>query len=97
MAQQYLGSIASRLGANVYETDEGNPHIVINQDAVRAGGIGPMLARICPAHVYTVEADGTVSAEWAACLECGTCLALAPEALSWHYPAGAMGIFYREG
>ena len=97
MADQHLGSIASRLAKNVYETDEGNPHIVVDQEAVRAGGLASLLVRICPAHVYSLEKDGTVSAEWAACLECGTCLALAPKAVSWHYPAGGMGISYREG
>ncbi len=97
MTETYRGSIASRLGVNMYEIDEGNPHIVVDQDAVRASGVAPMLERICPAHVYSVEADGTLSAEWAACLECGTCLALAPEAVSWRYPAGAMGVVYREG
>ena len=97
MADQHLGSIASRLAKNVYETDEGNAHIVVNQEAVRSGGYAALLERICPAKVYTVEADGTVSAEWAACLECGTCRAVAPEAVTWHYPNGGMGIVYREG
>ena len=44
------------------------------------------------------EADGTISVEFAACLECGTCLAVAaPGALTWHYPEGAMGVMFREG
>ncbi|MDR1186688.1 MAG: 4Fe-4S dicluster domain-containing protein, partial [Bifidobacteriaceae bacterium] len=61
-------------------------------------GAGPLLERICPAHVYTVQPDGSVGALWAACLECGTCLALAPPGvLTWHYPSGGMGIVYRQG
>jgi ferredoxin like protein len=39
-----------------------------------------------------------IAVEFAACLECGTCLAIAaPGALQWHYPRGGMGISYREG
>ena len=54
--------------------------------------------RICPAHVYTEEADGSVGFTAAACLECGTCLAVAPEgALSWHYPRGGFGVAFRQG
>jgi ferredoxin-like protein FixX len=35
---------------------------------------------------------------YAACLECGTCKAMAaPGALTWHYPRGGFGIAYREG
>ena len=34
----------------------------------------------------------------AACLECGTCLAVAPAGvLRWHYPRGGYGIAFREG
>jgi ferredoxin like protein len=52
----------------------------------------------CPAHVYTEEPDGTISVEYAACLECGTCLAIAaPGALKWHYPRGGFGVQFREG
>ena len=33
-----------------------------------------------------------------ACLECGTCLAVAaPGALTWHYPRGGFGVQFREG
>jgi ferredoxin-like protein FixX len=32
--------------------------------------------------------------EYAACLECGTCLAIA---LKWHYPLGGFGVQFREG
>jgi ferredoxin like protein len=41
---------------------------------------------------------GKVLVEYAACLECGTCLAVAaPGSLTWHYPRGGFGIQYREG
>ena len=47
--------------------------------------------------------DGTgralgAGAGHAACLECGTCLAMAPKGvLKWHYPRGSFGIMFREG
>ncbi|AJC69303.1 4Fe-4S dicluster domain-containing protein [Trueperella pyogenes] len=91
------GSINDRLARNVYDIDEGNPHIVIHQERVRATGAAKILVNVCPAHVYSEE-NGEVMAEYAACLECGTCLAVAPPGtLTWRYPAGSMGIAYREG
>ena len=42
--------------------------------------------------------DGTIGVEYAAGLECGTCLAMAPKGvLKWHYPRGSFGIMFREG
>jgi Ferredoxin-like protein len=93
-----IGSVPERLSKNMYVVDEGNPHIKVNQEIARATGTGKLLVQVCPAHVYAEEEDGTISVEYAACLECGTCLAVAaPGALEWHYPSGGMGIIYREG
>ena len=98
MSEFFEGSVTERLAGNVYEVDEGNSHIEINQEIARATGTGKRLVKVCPAHVYSEEADGTISIEYAACLECGTCLAVAaPGALKWHYPAGSMGVVFREG
>ena len=53
---------------------------------------------MCPAHVYSEAPDGTIAVEAAACLECGTCLAVAPPgSLRWHYPRGGFGVTFREG
>ena len=93
-----LGTVAERLNANVYNLDEEESHIVVDQDAARRTGTGKLLVRVCPARVYAEEADGTISVEYAACLECGTCLAVAaPGTLTWRYPRGGFGIAYREG
>lgn len=93
-----LGSVPERLARNRYDLDEGVSHIEVDQDAARATGAGALLERLCPAHVYRVEPDGTVGVEHAACLECGTCLAVAPPGvLRWHYPRGGYGVVYREG
>lgn len=91
-------SIPERLAGNRFELDEGTSHIEINQELAKATGTGKRIVAVCPAHVYTEEADGTISVEYAACLECGTCLAVAsPGALTWHYPRGGMGVHFREG
>lgn len=93
-----FGSVPERLARNRYDLDDGTSHIEVDQDAVRRLGVAQMLVRVCPAHVYAQEPDGTVSAAAAACLECGTCLAVAPPgALTWHYPRGGFGIAFREG
>jgi ferredoxin like protein len=92
------GQVPERLAHDRYELDEGVSHIEVHQEAARAAGAGPLLVRICPAHVYREEADGTISAEYAACLECGTCRAVAPPGvLTWHYPRGGFGVTFREG
>ena len=93
-----FGSVPDRLARNTYTLDDSQSHIEVHQDVARATGTGKLLVRICPAHVYTEEADGTITAAYAACLECGTCLAVAaPGSLTWHYPRGGFGVAYREG
>jgi ferredoxin like protein len=92
-----LGSLTDRLAKDRFEPDA-ESHIVVDQAAAKATNSGPLLVRVCPAGVYSLQPDGSVGVMAAACLECGTCLALAPPGvLTWHYPAGAMGVSYREG
>lgn len=96
MAQ--FGSITDRLAGNTYHLDESESHIVVNQEIAKRTGTGKLLVRVCPAHVYSEEPDGTINVTYAACLECGTCRAVAaPGALEWHYPSGGFGIAFREG
>jgi len=93
-----FGTITERLDRNRYETDEAQSHIEVDQAAARAADAGPLLVRICPAHVYSLQPDGSVGLVYAACLECGTCRALAPAGvLTWHYPRSGMGVTFREG
>ncbi|MDR1798429.1 MAG: 4Fe-4S dicluster domain-containing protein [Bifidobacteriaceae bacterium] len=92
-----LGSITQRLNKVQFGTDSAS-HITVNQGAAKAAGAGPLLVRICPAGVYSLQPDGSVGVLHAACLECGTCLAVAPPGvLEWHYPAGGMGVAFRQG
>lgn len=98
MKKNQFGSVPERLDRNRYETDVEQSHIQIDQLAAQATGAGPMLVRICPAHVYSLQADGSIGILYAACLECGTCLAVAPPGvLTWHYPRSGMGVIFREG
>ncbi|MBP3222761.1 MAG: 4Fe-4S dicluster domain-containing protein [Actinomycetaceae bacterium] len=94
-----LEKLPARLSVNMYETDDGNSHIELHQEYLsQHQDVADMLVRVCPAHVYRYGSNGVLEAEFAACLECGTCAMLAPaEALTWHYPEGGMGIVYREG
>lgn len=93
-----FGSVPERLARNRYDLDEEESHIEVDQEVAKATGAGPLLVRVCPAYVYSQSEDGTVEVEYAACLECGTCLAVAPEgSLRWHYPRGGMGVAFREG
>jgi len=91
-------SVPERLTKNRFLLDEEQCHIEVNQEVAKATGTGKLLVACCPAHVYAEEPDGTISVEYAACLECGTCLAIAaPGALKWHYPRGGFGVQFREG
>jgi ferredoxin like protein len=91
-------TVSERLACNRFVLDESEPHIVINQVVAKVTGTAERIIAICPAKVYSWAADGTVAVEYAACLECGTCLAVAdPGALEWHYPRGGFGVQFREG
>lgn len=91
-------SVPERLAKNRFELDEEASHIEVNQELVKATGCAQAIVKCCAAQVYTEEPDGSLSVEYAACLECGTCLAVAaPGALTWHYPRGGFGVQYREG
>lgn len=93
-----FGTVTERLDRNRYETDVEESHIQIDQQAAAATEAGPLLVRVCPAHVYSQQTDGAIGVLYAACLECGTCLAVAPPGvLSWHYPSSGMGVIFREG
>ena len=91
-------TIPERLAKNRFVLDDDQSHIEVNQQITKASGCGKAIVACCPAHVYAEEPDGNLSVEYAACLECGTCLAVAaPGALKWHYPRGGFGTTFREG
>ena len=89
-------SIPEKLAINKFELDEGHPHIELNNEICQEC-VDKACLFICPAGVYT-EQDGKIMADWAGCLECGTCKAACPtEALTWVYPRGGFGVMYRYG
>jgi ferredoxin like protein len=91
-------SVPQRLSKNRFVLDDDESHIEVDQEIVKTTGCGATIVDCCPAHVYAQEPDGTLLVEYAACLECGTCLAVAaPGALDWHYPRGGFGIQFRHG
>lgn len=53
----------------------------------------------CPAHVYILEADGSIRVSYEGCLECGTCRIICGEVknIEWKYPRGGFGVSYRYG
>lgn len=90
-------SVSDRLAVNRFEIDEEESHIEVNQELCRTTGTGRRLIAVCPAGVYS-EQNGEIVVDYAACLECGTCLAVAsPGALTWKYPRGGFGVTFREG
>jgi ferredoxin like protein len=90
-------SVPEKLSINKYELDEGVPHIEVNNDLCQKECTLKPCLYVCPAIVYT-EQDGKIMADWAGCLECGTCKAACPtEALKWFYPRGGFGVIYRYG
>ena len=60
MSALTIDSVPARLAGNTYNLDEEESHIEVNQELARATGAGKLLERVCPAHVYSVEEDGSV-------------------------------------
>ncbi|EEG86917.1 putative Ferredoxin-like protein FixX [Proteus penneri ATCC 35198] len=60
-----------KLGINKFNVDEENPHIVVKDQPDRQ--VLETLVKACPAGLYKKQEDGTISFDYAGCLECGTC------------------------
>ncbi|MDR1616301.1 MAG: 4Fe-4S dicluster domain-containing protein [Syntrophomonadaceae bacterium] len=89
-------NLKSKLGLNVFKRDK-DPHIVIKEGCAKDGRLKKALL-VCPAGLYTENADGEVELTMDGCLECGTCLiACGAEVLEWNYPSGGAGVQYRFG
>ena len=89
-------SLSDKLVLNKFNVNEGEPHIIINNQICRKCSKKYCLFA-CPAGLYT-ELNEEITVEWAGCLECGTCLAICENsAIDWKYPQGGFGISYRHG
>lgn len=86
------------LGRNKFNVDEDEPHIVLNKNICAACAEKPCLV-VCPAVLYKLDDSGTISFDYAGCLECGTCRVMCKNKgiVKWAYPRGTFGVNYRFG
>ncbi|NLW92031.1 MAG: hypothetical protein GXY34_10610 [Syntrophomonadaceae bacterium] len=88
--------LKAKLGLDVFKHDN-EPHIKIKPGMER----DPRLKRavlVCPAGLYSLNAEGEVELTIDGCLECGTCrIACGVEVLDWNYPTGGAGVQFRFG
>ena len=86
-----------KLGVNKFNVDEENPHIIIKQQPDMQ--VLDTLVKAYPAGLYKKQQDGSVSFDYAGCLECGTCRILGLDSAleKWEYPRGTFGVEYRYG
>ncbi|OGO41138.1 MAG: hypothetical protein A2Z04_08920, partial [Chloroflexi bacterium RBG_16_57_9] len=87
-------SIEARLGLNVFAIDK-QPHIVIHQEVCDAQCTLRPCLFVCPAKLYSIDAEKKMHVNFEGCLECGTCLiACQDRALEWVYPRAGYGVQY---
>ena len=99
-------SLEERIGELTYDTDVGNPHIVVEDNSFAASGAA---VTACPVSSMdygggcyrdeTVQSNGdekrVVSLDTQPCVECGTCAIVADT--RWEHPRGGKGVEFREG
>ena len=99
-------ALIDRIGDLTYNTDIGNPHIVVEDDSWEASGAAvwscPVSARDFGAGCYreeTVKTNGSeekrVSLDTQPCIECGTCAVVADT--HWVHPRGGKGVEFKQG
>ena len=99
-------SLEARIGELTYDTDVGNPHIVVEDNSFEASGAAvtacPVSAEGFGGGCYrdeTVQSNGdeerVVSLDTQPCVECGTCAVVADT--HWEHPRGGKGVEFKEG
>lgn len=90
-------NIEAKLGLNVFKIDE-QAHIIIDHQICQTKcRLQPCLV-VCPADLYTLDAENNIQVDFEGCLECGTCLiACQDDALTWLYPRAGHGVQFRFG
>jgi electron transfer flavoprotein-quinone oxidoreductase len=99
-------SLEERIGDLTYDTDIGNPHIVLEDNSFEASGAAvsacPVSAKDFGGGCYREEFVRTngeerhvVSLDTQPCVECGTCAVVADT--EWTHPRGGKGVEFREG
>lgn len=95
-------SVEDLLSCNHFNTDEKNPHIIVNPDSCTGCKVKPCLT-CCPAQLYKQDrSSGIVHFDHLGCLECGTCRLVCQEMgnggiTQWKYPLHSFGVQYRCG
>jgi electron transfer flavoprotein-quinone oxidoreductase len=98
--------LADRIGDLTYDTDIGNPHIVLDDNSFEASGAAvsacPVSAKDFGGGCYRdekVRTNGSekhvVSLDTQPCVECGTCAVVADT--NWEHPRGGKGVEFRQG
>ncbi|HET7325104.1 MAG TPA: FAD-dependent monooxygenase [Halococcus sp.] len=98
--------LEERIGDLTYDTDVGNPHIVVQDNSFEASGAAvaacPVSAADYGGGCYreeTIQSNGdekrVVSLDTQPCVECGTCAVVADT--HWEHPRGGKGVEFREG
>ena len=90
-------TIDDKLALNLFNTDDNNSHIDVDQKSKDAEEIRKLVLA-CPAGCYKLI-DGNFSFSHLGCLECGTCrvLSLGKVVKSWNHPESGIGVSYRQG
>ncbi|MDY7081033.1 MAG: flavoprotein, partial [Halobacteria archaeon] len=99
-------SLLDRIGDLTYDTDVGNPHIIVEDESFDASGAAvwscPVSARDFGGGCYRdekVESNGgeehVVSLDTQPCIECGTCAVVADT--EWRHPRGGKGVDFKQG
>lgn len=91
-------SVEEKLGVNKFFVDEEKAHVEIDPDYPDLKE-KMKLVKACPAGLYKLNENGTLSFDYAGCLECGTCriLCLGTVIKKWEFPEGTMGVEFRHG
>ena len=91
-------NIEEKLGVDKFYVDETFSHITLNREYT---GLKEkkLLVKACPAGLYKLNEDQSLSFDYAGCLECGTCrvLGLGTVIKEWNHPSGGCGIEFRLG
>jgi electron transfer flavoprotein-quinone oxidoreductase len=99
-------SLEERIGELTYDTDIGNPHIVVEDESWEASGAAvtacPVSAKDFGGGCYreeVVKSNGheerVVSFDSQPCVECGTCAIVADT--HWEHPRGGKGVEFERG
>ena len=95
-------TIEEKLDLTKFTTDTQYAHITINPEICKAKCSTYQCVYGCPADCYKFteeeeeEAEGPVTFDYVACLECGTCSIVCPyDNVDWHHPKGGFGVEYK--